>query len=293
MAVALPFEVRVFDDRRCLLGEGPVWDAVGRRAIWVDILNSRVLWRGERGAGEVAFPSHIGAVLPTQDGRWLACLADGVYVTDLDASSPERVARFPHRLGTDDDPLMRANDAKVSPDGVAFCGSMSYTPDDHPGAASLFYLAKGALVPAVDHATISNGIGWSPDGSVMYYVDSPTGRIDQATYNGPGAALQWSTFATIDSQLGLPDGLAVDAEGCVWLAVWGAGRVMKFHPSGELQGFIEVPCPHTTSCAFVGDDLTTLVITTAMIGLEGDEGCGVTYAVDVTEPGLPQPRVVL
>lgn len=293
MSAALPFEVRIFDERRCLLGEGPVWDADEGRALWVDILNSRVLWRGMDGEGEYSFPAHIGAVLPTHDGRWLACLADGLYVTDPGEAILERIVTFPHRLGSVAHPLMRANDAKVSPDGVAYCGTMSYTPDEHPGAGSLYRLGEGRLVSVVEHATISNGIGWSPDGSVMYYVDSPTGRIDQATYTRPDEPLQWSSFATIDPQMGLPDGLSVDAEGCVWLAVWGAGRVLKFRPDGELEGFVEVPCPQTTSCAFVGDDLTTLIITTATVGLEGEDGCGLTYAVDVPVPGLPQPKVKL
>lgn len=293
MTSALPLEVRLFDQRRCLLGEGPVWDAERRRALWVDILNSKVLWRGEDDDGEFVLPAHVGAVLPTDDGRWLACLADGLYVMDLGEGSPERVAAFPHRLGSIDRPLMRANDAKVSPEGVAYCGTMSYTPDEHPGAGSLYCLDEGRLVTVVEQATISNGIGWSPDGSVIYFVDSPTGRIDQATYKGPGEPLKGSTFATIDAQLGLPDGLSVDAEGCVWLAVWGAGRVMKFDPNGQLQGFVEVPCAQTTSCAFVGDDLTTLIITTAMVGVEGEDACGRTYAVDVPVPGLPQPKVTL
>lgn len=293
MTAVLPLDVRIFDQRRCLLGEGPVWDPEGQRALWVDILNSRVLWRGVDGEGEYSFSAHVGAVLPTHDGRWLACLADGLYVTDLGEGSPERLAAFPHRFGTDVHPLMRANDAKVSPDGVAYCGTMSYTPDEHPGAGSLYRLNQGRLVSVVEHATISNGIGWSPDGSVMYYVDSPTSRIDQAEYRGPGEPLEWSPFAKVDPQMGLPDGLSVDAEGCVWLAVWGAGRVLKFRPNGECEGFVSVPCLQTTSCAFVGQDLGTLIITTAAVGVEDEDECGLTYAVDVSVPGLPQPRVIL
>ena len=295
MSSALPYEVVVFDDRICELGEGPVWDEASGRAMWVDILNSRVLWRsvasGETGV--VDFPSHVAAVVPTEEGRWLACLVDGVYDTDLQDGNVARVAEFSHHVTGGAVVQMRANDAKVSPDGVLFCGTMPYTPDEHPKTGALYVLRDGVLRTVVDQVTISNGIGWSPDSSRIYYVDSPTGRIDWAPYPGPDEVLDWQIFAHVNAELGLPDGLTVDADGCVWVAVWGAGRILKFLPDGQLDGHLVVPCSQTTSCAFIGDDLQTMMITTAKVGLAGTGGCGKTYAVRLPAPGLPQPRVSL
>lgn len=295
MVVPLHHEVRIFDRRPCRLGEGPVWDVVRHRAVWVDILTSRVLWRkmDSDDIGELGLPAHVGAVLPTETNRWLACLPDGVYLTDLESPSMEFVATFPHRVEGGERRVMRANDAKVSPDGFAYCGTMSYSPEEHPGAGALYVLNRDTLQTVVEHATISNGIGWSPDGSVMYFVDSPTGRIDQASYRGPGEPLEWRPFAYIDAQLGVPDGLTVDSAGSIWVAVWGAGQVLNFAPTGSLVGHLQIPCTQTTSCAFVGEDLQTLIITTAQIGKESCEGCGLTYAVDLPTPGLPQSTVLM
>lgn len=299
----LPYSVRTFDDRPCVLGEGPVWDEFNQRAVWLDILSSQVHWRSLSGSqrGSLTLPMHVGAVLPTSTGQWLICLQDGIYLGNLAPALDGAVAlaeltpvaSFPHQLGPDADGTnrMRANDAKVDPRGIAFCGTMPYDPVGDAGTASLYVVDRSTLRVVIDGVTISNGIGWSPDGQTMYYVDSPTGRVDRCIGDGLSGPLDRVPFAVIDPQIGIPDGLTVDSEGFVWVAIWGGGRVMRIAPDGSDAGYVRVPCEQTTSCAFVGDDLDTMIITTAAVGLAEGAGNGQTYAVELPTPGLPQPRM--
>ncbi len=295
----LNWPIAVFDSRVCRLGEGPVWDQVRARVVWVDILQSAVLWRSWSGseAGGWVLDRHVGAVLPKQDGGWLLSLPDGVYSTvtgqDVGAGDLGLVCKFPHAQDFTDMglPRLRANDAKVSPDGVAYLGSMPYDPVADAGSAALYALVGEQLQTVVSGVTISNGIAWSPDGSTMYYIDSPTGYVDRCTMDAASAQLQREPFIAIDPALGVPDGMCVDSEGFLWVAIWGGGRVQRFTPDGAAAGHICVPCPQVTSCTFAGPDLKTLVITTAADGLATQDGVGMTYAVECPVAGQPQPLV--
>jgi sugar lactone lactonase YvrE len=284
----------VFDGRRCSLGEGPVWDSASGRVLWVDILNQKVHWArlSDGETGEIAMPSHVGAFLPGEGAIWWAFLVDGVYRFDEASGGLEKIAHFPHSLppldGVDQ---MRANDAAVSPWGDVLCGTMPYNPDAFPGVGSLYLFSGHDLAHVLSNVTISNGIGWSGDQSKMFFVDTPTGRVDQFDVDEAGRIDNRRIFATIDPDLGFPDGLAVDSEGFVWVALWAGGRIQRLAPDGSLAGFIELPCRQVTSCAFVGDDLKTLIITTAAIDDDNDDDAGLTYFFDAPVPGVPSFRV--
>ncbi|MFF9909303.1 SMP-30/gluconolactonase/LRE family protein [Streptomyces sp. NPDC013457] len=241
------------------LGEGPTWDATGQRLIWVDILGSRVhTYAPATGRRTVmATEQHVGAAKPCADGGLVVNLRDGIGRYDAKGA-------FGWLL-RDPRPGRRGNDAAVAPDGALWAGSMRY--DEAPGGGNLVRLAPdGTAREALSGVTVSNGIGWSPDGSLMYYVDSPTRRIDVcpagaelATYRRP--------FVTVEPGAGYPDGLTVDADGCVWVALWDGGRLRRYTPRGDLDRVVPLPVTRPTACAFGGADLRDLYITTARTGI--------------------------
>jgi sugar lactone lactonase YvrE len=280
----------IFDSRSCTLGEGPLWHPESGRVLWVDILQNVVHWQSlsEGNSGSFSMPSHVGAFLPREDGTWLALLQDGAYAFDESRSSCDLIAPFPHHLPAESGVArMRANDAAVSPWGQVVCGTMPYDVEAFPQTAQLYHLEGTHLRTLVEGVTISNGIGWSPDHSQMYYVDTPTTRIDVFDCSPSLELSNRRVFASIDESLGWPDGLALDRDGYVWLALWGGSRVQRFAPDGSLAGYVEVPCANVTSCAFVGEDLSRLVITTANLEHETDEAAGKTYIFDTSTSGLP------
>jgi sugar lactone lactonase YvrE len=142
----------------------------------------------------------------------------------------------------------------------------------------------------LDDVAVSNGTGWSPDGRLMYYIDSPTRRIDVFDVGEDGLPVDRRPFARIEDGSGFPDGLTVDAGGCVWVALWDGGAVRRYTPSGELDRVVELPVPRPTACAFGGADLTDLYITTARTGPAAPHPLsGSVLVVPGAGKGLAQP----
>ena len=166
---------------------------------------------------------------------------------------------------------IRMNEGSCAPDGAFFAGSMA---KDKASPIAALYRFEGSTVTTVlTGITISNGIGWSPAGDVAYYIDTPTGRVDM--FDAMSSA-PWLTgrrpFATINANgLGRPDGLAVDSEGGVWVALYAGGAVHRYDPSGTLSEVIDVPVRLVTSCCFGGGDLSDLYITTSREESSPDE----------------------
>jgi sugar lactone lactonase YvrE len=276
--------VEVLDGRVCALGEGPWYDGSNGRAYWVDILGSRILWRelGTGTAGELSTPGHVGAAVPRTGGGLVLCLPDGPLLRDPDGTL-HRIGGYPAADGGStvdgNAPRLRSNDAKADPAGRLWLGTMAY--DNTPGAGALYLLRPGAPAPEriLGDVTISNGLGWSPGGETMYYIDTPTGRVDRYEFDmATGRLGDRRRYVSIAPEHGFPDGLCVDADGCVWVALWGGGAVRRYTPDGSLDREVRVPTPQTTSCTFAGPDLDLLVITTAADGLPGDPHAGLTYA---------------
>jgi len=226
----------VLCDARCQLGEGPRWrDGV---LTWIDI-EGRALHRWDGSHSVVPLDAMPGCANPTEDGDLVVALADRVQLL----GSGEVLARFAHG------PDVRANDGACDAEGRLWVGTMPL--DEQRPVGALYRLDGEALTPVLDGLTISNGIGWSPDGSLMYHVDTPTRRIDVYERGGGRA-----TFAEID---GWPDGLTVDDEGCVWVAIYAGARVERWTPDGELDRVVAVPEPNPTACC-LGDGV--LYVTT-------------------------------
>ncbi|MEU0893378.1 SMP-30/gluconolactonase/LRE family protein [Streptomyces massasporeus] len=275
-----PYEVAVRAEAE--LGEGPTWDAATGRLLWIDILGSR-LHTYDPATGRRAVrrtEQHIGAVKPRAGGGLVLNLRDGIGLLDPDGGFSW--------LHHDPVPGRRANDAAVAPDGALWTGTMRY--DEAPGGGTLSRVTgDGSVDVVLDDVAVSNGTGWSPDGRLMYYVDSPTRRVDVFDH-ADGRITGRRTLAEIEESAGFPDGLTVDAEGCVWVALWQGSAVRRYTPDGELDRVIELPVPLVTACAFGGADLSDLYITTARVGLtEPPALAGSLFVVPGAGKGLAHP----
>ena len=250
------------------LAEGPFWDAERERLLWVDIAGGTVIAGRLRAdsvevIAEHRFPSTVAAVVPTADDGLLVALRDG-----LASITAGGVARTGRRVLPDGD-NSRFNDGACDPYGRFLVGSMSL--DDREGGERLYRLDRDGTLEVVDDGlTLSNGLGWSPDGRTLYHVDSAPGIVWSRSYDvGTGAMGPRQQLLRIDD--GTPDGMCVDTDGNLWIAVYGAGEVRCFTAGGEQVATVEVAAPHTTSVAFVGSALDRLLITSAREGLSAAE----------------------
>jgi sugar lactone lactonase YvrE len=255
MTVDVTAVVGPVGDVTAALGEGPYWVPEDDCLLWVDIEGAR-LHRTYFPSRETVTdsPGPVSAAFPAVGGGIL--IAGGAALTLL----------FPaERDG------IRFNDAGVDPAGRVWVGSM-HTAEAAP-LGELYRLdAGGRLNPVVTNVTVSNGLGWSPDGSRMYYADSPLGRVDVFDYDpATGEAFARRAFADLSEAEGVPDGLTVDADGCVWVAMWGGSALRRFTPEGQLDAVLPVPVSQPTSCAFGGPDFADLYITSARVGLTDEQ----------------------
>lgn len=257
----IPVELAV--SRPALLGEGPRWDGACSRLLWVDV-EGRALHVLDPLTGDRSIPvgSRVGAVAPVSDETALVALADRLALVDLGEGSLETLVEVPH------DAERRLNDGACDARGRFWVGSMAL--DERPGGGALYRYAEGALERVVDRVTLSNGIGWSPDGRTMYYVDSPEGRVDAFDFDvDAGTIANRRTLVAIDE--GTPDGLTVDDAGGVWVALWAGWSVRRYTSRGELDAIVDLPVAKVTACCFGGDDGRTLYVTTASVDLTEDE----------------------
>ncbi len=266
---------------RAELGEGPTWDPAAGRLIWVDILGARIHgYEPATGRRTVqATEQHVGAAKPRAGGAGLVVnLRDGVGLYDADGAF--------RWLVHEPVPGRRGNEAMVAPDGALWAGTMRY--DAAPGGGTLARVTgDGTQTVVLDDVAISNGTGWSPDGRLMYYADTPTGRIDVFDTDGTGLAGR-RLFAAVEDTPGTPDGLCVDAEGYVWVALWDGAAVRRYAPDGTLDRTVDVPVRRPTSCAFGGPELTDLYVTSSSLD-DAHPLAGSVLVLPDAGRGLPQP----
>jgi len=247
--------------------EGPVWSPAWGGLRWVDMFAGDVLSMSLRGpaGGDIA-RRHVGAIAaalrPRRDGGAVIAVERGFALEDADGE----LHLLPDLWA---DPGVRMNDGGCDPDGRFYCGSMAY--DKAPGRGTLYRLdGDGATSAIFGGSTISNGLDWSPDGSIAYYIDTPTRRIDVFDYAPDAGLTGRRTFVEITDSPGSPDGLTVDAHGHVWVALFGGSAVRRYRPDGKLDGLIELPVTNVTACTFAGAELDELVITTSREDLPED-----------------------
>lgn len=265
-------------------GEGPVWHSGWPGLRWVDMLRGDVLERDEA-TGEVS-RQHVGTVAaalrPRVGGGVVIAVERGFAV----ASDDLRTVTPLDEVWSD--PGIRMNEGGCDPDGRFYCGSMAY--DQADGAASMYRLdGDGTVHRIMDGLTISNGLTWSADGTTAYYVDTRTQRIDAFDYTTGDGLTGRRPVVRIPADAGGPDGLTIDSDGNLWVALYGGSAVRGYAPDGTLLHEVRVPATNVTACTFGGPGLATLYITTSQQGVDLSEQplAGALFRADVGATGLP------
>lgn len=253
---------------RAEVGEGPIWDPGTGTLVWVDITGSAV-HRFDPATGQdqcMDVGIDVGAVAVRASGGLVMAATDGF--RSLEADGSQTVLAEVEA----DDPSMRMNDGKCDRHGRFWAGTMAYDEAAPAGLGKLYRLDPDLSVRVmVDGVSISNGIDWSPDDRLMYYIDSPTRRVDVFDFDlDDGAISNRRTLIQVDASLGFPDGMTVDANGDLWVAVWGGSRVVHYAPDGSERGMVRFPVSQTSSCVFGGEDARDLYVTSAARGISED-----------------------
>ena len=264
-------------DQLAFHGEGPVWSPGWGGLRFVDMLAGAVLELDSDGSVERRQVGTIAAALrPRSGGGAVIGVERGFVLEEPDGSLSPVIEAWA-------DGGARMNDGGCDPDGRFYCGSMAY--DRREGGGALYRLDPDLSVHRVlENVTISNGLDWSPNGSLAYYADTETSRVDVFDYNPDSGLSNRRPFARIDPDDGRPDGLTVDSEGGIWVALNGGGAVRRYAPDGGLDLVVETPTPHVTACTFGGSDLRTLFITTSRENVAEDED-SVAGSLLACEPG--------
>jgi sugar lactone lactonase YvrE len=271
-------------DCRNQLGEGALWCPLEQRLWWIDI-QKPTLWRLQPGGAvqHWPLPKPPGSFALRKDGGFLFAFRSGLATLD----KPGAEVKWLPGLEPGDE---RFNDGKCDRAGRFWAGTM----DRKLGSAigRLYRVAPDFKLEAMDRGfTISNGIGWSPDNRTMYFTDTPSRRIYRYDFDAAsGTIANRRVFVEVDPGDGGPDGMTVDAEGCVWSAQFDRWCVNRYDPDGKLERSVRLPVQRPTTCMFGGPDLDTLYITSAAMGLGDQKNAGGLFALDPGVRGLPEPR---
>ncbi len=248
---------------KATLGEGAIWDTRRKRLYWVDIHEGKVhIYNPADETDQVVkVGQRVGAVVPRRGGGLMLAVHHGFASLDLETNE----------LTIIDDPEKDLpdncfNDGKCDPAGRFWAGTVSI--NSEPGAGSLYCMDTDRSVRRMfGGVTCSNGIAWSLDRSTMYYIDTPTRQVDAFDYDvETGEIANRRAAVTVPEKMGKPDGMTIDAEGMLWIAMWEGSRVTRWDPrAGTLEQTIPIPALRVTSCAFGGENLDELYVTTARI----------------------------
>ena len=272
----------VYDDRQCLLGEGPLWHPLRGELFWFDIISKKLISKTQ----EWVFDEHVSAagwidvdrlLIASETALFTFDLRDGsrVHVVDLDAENP----------------VTRSNDGRADPQGGFWIGTMGKSAE--PNAGAIFRYYRGEVRMLFGNITISNSICFAPNGDRVYFTDTRLQKILTMALDAEG----WPTgvpavFVDLSGDGLNPDGSIVDAEGCLWNAQWGARRVARYSNDGVFLSAVDVAAKQASCPAFGGADLTTLFVTSAADGLDGSDE-GKTFAIEVRVKGQAEHQVVL
>lgn len=263
--------------------EGPYWSDSWGGLRWVDMLAGDIMVLGEGGeTSRIRTPSPVVAcVRPATGGGAVLAIEKGFALEDADGTITPLPPLWEENV--------RMNEGAVAPDGSFLVGSMGY--EQQPGAAAMWRLEPdGTTTRLFGDLTISNGLAFTADGARAFFVDTPTGRVDQFDWDPAQGLVNRRPFADLTAQEGHPDGLTLDVEGNVWVAMHGAGQVLGLDERGGVAQTIDVDARQVTACAFGGTDRSTLFITTSRENLpDGDDpAAGSLFAVTPGVRGLAE-----
>jgi sugar lactone lactonase YvrE len=260
-----------------MLGEGPVWDEREQELLFVDIIGERV-HRFRPATGEHSWfrtDGPTGAVVLTEEGRLLLALHDRFVYSSRSGENQVVVEGFQA-----DGAVLRFNDGKVDPWGRFLVGTMDRQ-EAQPNGTLYMLSADHSVASLVEKVSVSNGLAWTADNTTLYYIDTPTRRVDAFDVD-PDIGTLSARRTVVEVRDGKPDGMTIDDEGCLWVAIWDGGRVDRYAPSGELLEILRVPeGGHVTSAAFGGPTMSTLFVTTARAGLSDGELAHAPHAGDL------------
>jgi len=276
----------LFDDRRCTLGEGPLWHPERQQLFWFDILNCRLLSRENGEPRSWRFDEYVSAAGWVSRTELLIASQTRLLLFNLDTQTSQKICDLEA-----DNPVTRSNDGRAAPKGGLWIGTMGTNAE--PGAGAIYRYYNGELRKLFGNITISNAICFAPDGNSAFFADTAARTIQRVSLDIDG----WPSgtpqlFVDLGPQGLNPDGAIIDSEGFLWNAQWGASRVARYAPDGRFVEEIAFQAKQVTCPAFGGADLQTLFATTAADGLEGDDD-GRTYFAPVNVCGQSEHRVVL
>ena len=273
---------------QCILGESPLWHAERKCCFWVDIENGILYeynWT-QKSARHWKFNCRLTLVLQGKNDQLILALDARIARFDLKTEQIEWIVDVETNSET------RCNDGACDSLGRLWVGTMHLTNRKDTGA--LYFIDKDLKVQKkINNTSVSNGITWSLNNLRLYYIDSPTQVVQSFIFEEKtGEIVFEKNVIQIPNEIGSPDGMAIDEEGMLWIAHWGGFGIYRWNPQkGEFISKIEVPVPQVSSCAFVGENLDYLLITTARENMKEDElkkypQSGDTFFVKVNVKGV-------
>jgi len=277
---------QVFDDRACVLGEGPLWHPLREQFFWFDILRKCLMSRIGDQTLEWQFDEHVSAAGWIDENRLLVASESSLSTFDLETGESEWV------IGLEvDNAITRSNDGRADPFGGFWIGTMGKSAEKDAGAIYRFY--KGELRKLFEGISVSNAICFDPDGTCAYFTDTHSRQVMRQQLDAIGWPHgQPEVFVDLREQGLNPDGAVVDGTGCIWIALWGAGQIARYDPQGQLLSAIDYPASQMTCPSFGGPDLTTLYATSAAVHLDETQG-GQTFVTQTGITGQCEHQVIL
>ena len=256
----IEYKPEIVVDHNCELGEGPVWDAANKQILWLDIKKGAIHQFNIYTKTHKIFSvgEMVGCIAPRESGGFIAGVENGVAFIDIEKDFVQHILNPGEGTGN------RFNDGKCDAAGRFWAGTMSLKEEANKG--NLYVVETDlSLEKKIENVSISNGIAWNADSSIMYYIDTPTNYVFAFDYNiNTGDIYNQRVVIDLTHESGHPDGMTIDEEGMLWIAFYGGWRVARYNPyTSALLQQVSMPVENVTCCTFGGIDLNDLYITTA------------------------------